>query len=241
MRSYVEALKKRLAPLENPYFRSLRDGSMSREDFVETQVQFLMAVAFFSRPMAVLAARLPSAVMRLDLLENVGDEHGHGDLRFSHERTFLALLERLGVSAEEADRRALWPELRAFNTVLAGLCTLDDPPTALAALGIIEDMFSTISGEIGSLIVARGWLTAEQLIHYKTHEKLDQEHAEGFYKHLVDAYARDRAAMYQIQQGLELGAYIFLRMYEDLYRGRARRWMREVVGPHSWAVGRSVW
>src|SRR5581483_11575602 len=106
MRSFIAALKKRLAPLENPYFRALRDGSMTREDFVETQVQFLNAVAFFSRPMAVLAARLPKADMRLDLLENVGDEHGHGDLRFSHERTFLALLDRLGVNADEADRRA---------------------------------------------------------------------------------------------------------------------------------------
>src|SRR4051812_18947387 len=98
MRTFVAALKKRLPPLENPYFQSLRDGSMSREDFVETQIQFANAVAFFSRPMAVLAARLPRADMRLDLLENVGDEHGHGDLRLSHERTFLELLARLGMT-----------------------------------------------------------------------------------------------------------------------------------------------
>jgi pyrroloquinoline quinone (PQQ) biosynthesis protein C len=241
MRTYTAALKKRLAPLENPYFRSLRDGSMTREDFVETQIQFLMAVAFFSRPMAVLAARLPRADMRVDLLENVEDEHGHGDLRLSHERTFLALLARLGVSPEDADRRALWPELRAFNTVLAGLCTLDDQPTGLAALGIIEDLFSSISSEIGSAIVARGWLTADELVHYKTHEKLDVAHAEGFYKHLVEPYAKDPASRYQIQQGLELGGYIFLRLYEDLHRGRARRTLREYLGPHSWAVGRSIW
>ena len=58
---------------------------------------------------------------------------------------------------------------------------------------------------------------------------------------VIRAVTDDQAAMYQIQQGLELGSYIFLRMYEDLHRGRARRWIREVVGPHSWAVGRSVW
>src|SRR5437016_3110478 len=117
MRSYIAALKVRLAPLENPYFRALRDGSLSREDFVETQIQFLNAVAFFSRPMAVLAARLPRPDVRLDLLDNVHDEHGHGNLSLCHERTFLALLELFGITHDETDRRVLWPEVRAFNTL----------------------------------------------------------------------------------------------------------------------------
>ena len=52
---------------------ALADGSFSREDFVETQVQFLFAVVFFSRPMAVLAGRLPRPEQRLSLLENVHD------------------------------------------------------------------------------------------------------------------------------------------------------------------------
>ena len=56
--AFTRALKTRLAPLENPYFRALRDGSMSREDFVETQLQFAHAVFFFSRPMLVLAGRI---------------------------------------------------------------------------------------------------------------------------------------------------------------------------------------
>ncbi len=237
MRTFVDALKERIAPLENPYFRALRDGSLTREEFVETQIQFANAVAFFSRPMAVLAARLPTPDMRLDLLENVSDEHGHGDLRFCHERTFLQLLGRFGVTPDEADRRALWPEVRAFNTILAGLCTLDDRLTGLATLGIIEDLFAGISTEIGASIVKRGWLEEGQLVHYKTHEKLDVAHAEGFYKHLAEPYARDEGLAYQIQQGFELGAYVFLRMYEDLYRARARRWTRVYTGPHSWSAG----
>lgn len=34
---------------DNPYFQSLRDGSMDFDDFVETQIQFYFAVVFFSR------------------------------------------------------------------------------------------------------------------------------------------------------------------------------------------------
>lgn len=237
MRDYIAALKARCAVDQNPYFTALRDGSFSREDFVETQVQFLFAVVFFSRPMAVLAGRLPRPEQRLALLENVSDEHGEGNLSLSHERTFLALLARLGVSPEDVDARALWPEVRAFNTVLGGVCMADDTYTGLATLGIIEDLFAGISARLGRAILDRGWLSPGELVHYATHEVLDVSHAEGFYRVIEGPWAAHPRHAYQIAQGLELGAYAFLRMYEDLHRARARRWTRAVRGPHSLADG----
>lgn len=237
MRDDILQLKQRVRALDNPYFRALHGGEMSREDFLETQVQFLFAVVFFSRPMAVLAGRLPRPEQRLALLANVADEHGDGNLSVSHERTFLALLARLGVTPAEIESRALWPEVRAFNTTLAGLCMLDDTYTGLAALGIIEDLFSSISAFIGRAILARGWLREGEMVHYATHEALDVSHAEGFYKDLDAPYRAHARHRYQIQQGLELGAYAFLRLYEDLYRARDRRWTRPVGGPHSLAEG----
>ena len=237
MRAYVKALKARGEVDRNPYFAALADGSFSREDFVETQVQFLFAVVFFSRPMAVLAGRLPRPEQRLSLLENVHDEHGGGNLSLSHERTFLALLSRLGETPASIERRALWPEVRAFNTALAGLCVGDDCYTGLAALGVIEDLFSGISARLGRAIVQRGWLAPEALVHYATHEVLDVSHADGFYNVVEGPYAAHPRHAYQVTQGLELGAYVFLRMYEDLHRARARRWTREVGGPHSLADG----
>lgn len=234
---FVRGLKTRLAPLDQPYFRSLSGGSLTREDFVETQLQFAHAVFFFSRPMLVLAGRVSSAAVRLPLLENVGDEHGRGDLSFSHEATFTKFLERLGVPKGELWSRPLWPEVRAFNTVLAGVCTLDDVPTALATLGIIEDLFASISAEIGRGVVARGWLTADALVHYRTHEELDELHAEGFYRPLRARFASEPALRYQVEQGLELGATVFLALYRGLYESRARRDRRPLDGPHSVAAG----
>ncbi len=237
MRAYVKALKERLAPLSNPYVTSLADGTMTRDELVETQIQFLFAVVFFSRPMAALAGRLPRPELRMSLLENVLDEHGRGRLSFSHESTFLELLRRLGVSEGEIERRALWPEVRAFNTTLAGVCVMDDTFTGLAALGIIEDTFAGISAAIGRGIVARGWLAAGEIVHYKTHEELDEEHAEGFYRELDGPYAAHPRHRYQIEQGLELGGYAFMQLYRGLHEARARRVTREVRGPHSLADG----
>jgi pyrroloquinoline quinone (PQQ) biosynthesis protein C len=221
MRELARNLKDRLRPMESPYLVALADGSLSRDDFVETQIQFLFAVVFFSRPMAALAGRLPRPEMRLSLLGNVADEHGDGNLSVSHERTFLALLGKLGVTPGDVERRALWPEVRAFNTVLAGACMLDDTLTGLAALGIIEDLFSGISAVLGRGIVARGFLRRDELVHYAAHEVLDVSHAEGFYKERDAPYAAHPRHAYQIEQGLELGAYVFLRLYEDLWRARA--------------------
>lgn len=237
LRDRISRVKARANVRANPYLRALQDGSMSREDFVETQIQFLFAVVFFSRPMAVLAGRLPRPEQRLALLGNIGDEHGSGDLRFSHERTFLALLDRLGAGARDIDARALWPEIRAFNTTLAGLCTLDDVMTGVATLGMIEDLFSEVSSIIGGAVITRGWLSREQLIHYATHETLDVKHAESFYRELDAPYAGHPRHAYQIDQGLELGAYALMRLYDDLHRARTRRELREVRGPHSLADG----
>ena len=237
MKAYISDLKQRLAPQENAYLKALRKGEMSRADFLETQIQFKTAVAFFNRPMTMLAARLPSPAMRWGLLNNVRDEHGDGDFQRSHEATFLEFLRRLGATPEEVDRRTLWPELRAFNTVLIGLCVMDDTLTALAALGMIEDLFAGISAEIGEAVLRQGWLRRDEIIHYKTHETLDVEHAEGFYRLLYRHYESDAKARYFIEQGLELGGYVFMGLYWDLYRNRERRWMRDVMGPHSEAAG----
>lgn len=223
--------------MESPYLTGLADGSLSREDFVETQVQFLFAVVFFGRPMAMLAGRLPRPEMRLALLENVDDEHGHGNVGMSHERTFLRLLAKFGETPALVERRALWPEVRAFNTVLAGVAALDDTLTAVAVLGMIENMFARISGAIGSGIVQRGWLTREELVHYTVHEELDVAHAEGFFALLDGPWAEHPRHRYQIEQGLELGGYVFTRLYQDLWQRRQRRWMRDVLGPHSMADG----
>lgn len=237
MDDVIARLKQEHDPAKNPYFQALVQGTFDREDFVETQIQFLFAVVFFSRPMSILAGRIGRPELRLSLLENVEDEHGHGDLHLSHERTFLTLLERLGVPPEAIEQRALWPEVRSFNTALLGASSLDDTYTALAALGIIEDLFAGISARVGKGIVANGWLPREQIVHYALHEELDELHAEGFYRLLRGPYGRHPRHAYQITQGLELGSYLFLRLYEDLFRARQRRSFRQVRGPHSLADG----
>ena len=96
MQSLIEKVQGEYAPERNPYIVALEDGSFSLDDFVETQVQFFFAVAFFSRPMAALAARIPHSLLRLEVLRNVWEEHGEGNPSLYHETTFRELLDKLG-------------------------------------------------------------------------------------------------------------------------------------------------
>ena len=209
---------------KNPYFVSLRDGSFAFDDFVETQIQFYFIVEFFSRPMAAVAAKIPDAGMRLEILRNVWEEHGEGDLTSAHGATFQEFLRRLaGVTPEDLERRTLWPEARLFDTALAGASVLDEYLVSVAMLGMIERMFVNISSWIGRGVVARGWLAEDKIIHYDLHEVLDVRHSQDFFDVLAVRWENDQDARYYIEQGMRLGATAFDTLYRGLYLARGRR------------------
>ena len=219
---------------QNPYLRALRDGSLDKDDFLESQIQFYYAVVFFSRPMAVLAAKIPSSSLRVEILRNVWEEHGEGALERRHGATFLELLARLGnVTQDDVESRTLWPELRAFNTTLIGCCALDDWEIGAGCLGIIERMFVDVSAWIGRGIVERGWLPQSRMVHYSLHEELDVRHSDDFFETLRPTWETDERSRYLVEQGLRLGAYVFDRLYRDLFEARARRWHAPVRRPQT--------
>jgi pyrroloquinoline-quinone synthase len=202
--------------LRNPYFSALRDGTMSLPVFQRSQQQFFFAVTFFSRPMAALIGRIPSPRRRLDILHNLVEEHGGFQEQFFHHTTFQRFLQSIGVDPTNLDRLVLWPEVRAFNSALTAACVLDDLEVGVACMGMIEFAFAGISAEIGRGVIARGWLTPETLTHYKLHAEIDERHADEFFAVIESAW-NDEPKRQLIEQGLELGAYIFDRLYRDLY------------------------
>ena len=124
---------------QNPYFTALRDGTFEKEDFVETQIQFYSAVVFFSRPMAIVVAKIPHHHQRIEVLRNVWEEHGTGGENLPHGDSFLEFLNRLdGVNYEDVQVRTLWPEIRLFNTALIGCCTMDEYIVGVGMMGIAD-------------------------------------------------------------------------------------------------------
>lgn len=233
MNQLIEQILHDTNYLNNPYFVHLNNGTFDKTDFVETQIQFYSAVEFFARPMAALVSKIPCPDQRLGILRNVWEEHGEGDPKHFHKFTFLTFLQRLdGCTFDEVQTRVLWPELRIFNSTLDSVCNSDNYLIGVGTMGIIERMFSDISFFIGRSVVANGWLTSSQLIHYDLHEKLDIQHAEDFFVILRTAWNSDPQARESIAQGLRLGATLFNGLYEGLFRARSRRWIQGSLTNH---------
>jgi len=196
------------ALFQNPYFIALENGTMSKEAFIASQEQFFFAVAYFSRPMTYLIARIPDPKRRLDILHNIVEEHGDFHEKAFHETTFKMLLERLG------SKREMQPQagVMAFNTALTGIAITEQPEMAIAAIGIIEYAFADISARIGVAIVKNGWLQQEQLIHYNLHADLDKQHSQEFFE-LVEADMGREDTRAVVERGLMLGAHLFNQLY----------------------------
>ena len=228
----ANAVLKQVDILRNPYLTSLQDGSMSLERFRESQEQFFFAVTFFPRPMAALVGRIADPRLRLDILHNLIEEHGEFREQQFHHSTFQTFLKTIGADAQKLERMPLWPQVRAFNSVLTAACVLDELEVGVACMGIIEHAFAQISATIGEAVVQRGWVAAERLVHYKRHADIDERHAEEFFAVIEPAWD-DEQRRYFIEQGLELGAYIFDRLYRDLHTGRGAPLLSEIR--HKWA------
>ena len=202
---------------------------MSLEQFRLTQEQFFFAVSFFPRPMSALVGRIPNPKHRLDILHNVVEEHGEFDEKAFHHTTFQKFLSTIGTPPEVLDelvetatgtgctyRHDLCPALRAFNNVLTSCCLMDELEVGIACMGIIEYAFAGISAVIGKAVVDHGWVSHERLVHYKMHAEIDERHAEEFFA-VVEAAWETEDRGYYVEQGLQLGAYVFDRLYRDLH------------------------
>ncbi|MEQ1543780.1 iron-containing redox enzyme family protein [Methyloglobulus sp.] len=212
----ADAVLKKYDIRHNPYFESLTNGTMSLDRFRQTQEQFFWAVTFFPRPMSALVARIPDPQNRLDILHNLVEEHGEFQEQFFHHTTFQQFLKSIGSNPEHINDQPLCPALRAFNSVLTASCVLDELEVGIACMGIIEFVFADISATIGKAVVQNGWVEKDQLVHYKLHADIDERHAEEFFV-VIESQWNDPQRRYYIEQGLALGAYIFNRLYTDLF------------------------
>jgi pyrroloquinoline-quinone synthase len=217
---------ERIPVLKNGFFTGLADGSLDRAAFVRTQRQFYFAVRFFPRAMAALTARMPDSALRLGLVHNIAEEHGFDDEddarpvgfdpSMAHDLTFLEFLQTLGVSAAEMAAEREGPAVRAFNTALIGACMMERRELAFACLGTIEYVFADVCEMIGKSVVEKGWIAAEELVHYKLHAQIDKRHARDFFVVLEGAWRAEPAVRAAAEDGMMLALYLFDRLYLDL-------------------------
>ncbi len=232
IKEYVNELLNSYDFKNNSYFTNLINGDFSKEDFAETQIQMFHVTHFFPWPLSGLLAKMPDSPYRMNIVENLYEDHGQGFVDEYHENTFLYFLNNLDISKEEIKKRALWPESREFNMSLLGTSIFDVYGAALAIYGIVEAMSAQVAELIEQGVVSRGWLTPDKMQYYLTHERQDPQHAQDFFDAIEDKWNESEVSRYYIEQGLALGAHSFYNLYVQLYNSRKNRKFRNVEVPH---------
>ncbi len=213
----ADGILKNIDITNNCYFKALKSGKMTLEQFKITQKKFFHAVNYISRPMAMLFSRLPNYRDRVKILDNIVEEHGNFDINKTHASTFKLFLNRLGCNAEDIENQNASIEAELFNQVLMNVAKNEDPLFGVGCIGIVEYAFIFISSQIGKSILEKGWITKGKLIHYNIHAELDKTHAAELFS-IAEPHIKDIKVKNKVKKGMELGAYIFSQLYEQLYK-----------------------
>ncbi len=224
--SLMEAVEREFQSsglMQGRYFAALAADDAALNAFHTSQAQFSFAVAYFSRPMAALTARMPVSALRVGLVHNLAEEHGWDEETpggftpsLAHDRTFGAFLELVGFPAEKLATVRAGAVVRAFNCALMGACQMEPVETAFGAMGAIEHAFADVSAFIGRRVVELGWVSGERLVHYKLHAEIDKRHAADFFRVVEPAWLGGGEGAARVLDGLRLGNHLFHQLYEGL-------------------------
>ena len=215
MKNFISKLIKSSPIGGQPFFMSLLNGTMDKEKFKETQINFLDAVEFFSRPMFIISSKLDSYEDRCRIIENILDEHGNGEIGNAHGNTFRQYLVSLGATEKQINNRKPNKAVLEYNETLIKCSTKKSTMRSIAMMGIIEERYSKISATIVREILKKKWISKDRLYHYSLHEELDVEHAQGFYNIIKDGW-KDINSKEEIKKGLTLGNSMILNLYNGI-------------------------
>lgn len=215
LKEVLENVVESLNISEHPYFKKLSNGEMTKEQFLNSQIEFAPLVSFFNRPMALVISNIPDALLRMALVDNLWEEHGKGNPEKVHGKTILKLIDRLGGDSSSINDEPT-ANIKIFNDALRGASIFQSYQFATAMFSGIERAFVDISSIICQSIIDQGWLEEEKITHYGLHKEIDIQHAEDFL-HVVNSDWEKNESIDEIKSGIEFGAKLFLNVYTGFY------------------------
>jgi len=218
VRDYINELKGNSPIKPQPYFSRLIDGEMSFEQFKVTQLNIFPAVSYFSLPMFYLCTRLESYEKRINILENINDEHGNGNLSESHGVTYKSYLISLGIKKDTIEQSPVQPSVEYFNNILMETVKNKNVLLAIACLGMIEERYAEISKLLVENLINKKWIKAEELTHYSMHQEVDKHHSDLFFRLVESEWKEYLSSRQEIVSGIDLGNDLVLNLYNDLLK-----------------------
>ena len=215
MKNYINELKGNTPIAEEVYFSRLIKGNITFDQFKDTQLKMFPAVTYFSLPMFYLCTRLGSYEKRMNILENINDEHGNGNISESHGVTYKNYLINLGIEKNTIEGTYIHPSVENFNNILMNTVKNKNVLTGIACLGMIEERYAEISNLLVENLINKQWIATQNLAHYSIHKELDIHHSDLFFK-LLDPEWNNAKSRENIILGINLGNSLIINIYNEL-------------------------
>jgi pyrroloquinoline quinone (PQQ) biosynthesis protein C len=209
------ALFARYNPLGHSLLKRSQAKNVSSQEILAIMGQLGHVVIAFPQFLGALVANIPTAEARLPIVDNLLEEHGHLDVKKAHINTFQLFLDSLGNAASTLTRRPPIPGTRAYIRCVYDQCLHAPWRQGLGCMGVIEEVFASLSLAIARAVVESGIVDAANLKHFTLHEEVDVEHAQGMYR-VIEPFWNDPAHRAEIRTGLEMGLYLDCRMMDDV-------------------------
>jgi pyrroloquinoline quinone (PQQ) biosynthesis protein C len=209
-RRFARALLTDEPPEGHPFVAALFDGSLPREVALAAALDVGHVVACFPRFLAAVLANVEDWRDRMELVENLYEEHGALQPSRVHEVTYRGFLETLGLDARAIDAHSPSLGVVVYRRAVLDLCRNGRVAESLGALGVIEEIVARVS------VAVRRWASLHapgREHHFSVHETLDLRHADELYALAEPHHRRDPAA---VELGMRLGHYHHLRLYGDV-------------------------
>lgn len=198
---------------KHPYFQWMRAEATTRADFMLSQRGFVFAVDEWSCSIAQVLAKIPRCELRMRLLRNLMEEHGHGVFANAHKSTFTEFLVALGASEDDCSLAHAPLAVRAFNESVRNFCAAHTYAEGAALLGMIEFLYISISTAIADHVHSAGWVAPGSQRHYAMHMELDIGHAADLF---ALAEQGSGLALDEAAEIMRLAGYWFWSLYSGL-------------------------
>lgn len=187
--------------LAHPFMQSLSEASLSLLQLREFALQYNIYCGYFPRFLAAVAANVPDDETRLSLVQNLWEEHGEGNLEYSHRTLFHRFSAALGVTEEERQLAKPLPSTSQYVTTLFNICS---NAHFLEGFGVLSVGGEYYTSEEYTLILSGlkkyDFLSPHDLEFWSVHIDVDEGHYSSMASTLMP-WIHSEANRVLIQQG----------------------------------------
>lgn len=185
----------------------------TQKEFLASQISFFHAVQAFPRFLCLLASKIQSSEKRMEVVENIWEEHGNGDKSFFHTDTYMTYLKAIGYQGEKLEQNP-WVTEWINNSLKMGM-EIRSYQYASYLAGI-EYIYARICADVVSYINTLK-LSCGQT-HYAKHAEIDWEHGkELFDVALAETNLDESYQVSELKTFFKQGQDDFLHMYNSIY------------------------